>query len=1038
MAYKRLVLAFLCCAGSLQADAQNDRFAEIANQGTGTRQNLLIYPQPPVLPQVFLPVTNNTKAKFSPAFKVDNAEKLKQELVKRRAQYQEFLKNYAPKLTSNRVKQIIEDFNWRVETSEDRTNFNGVLTGAGKWEKVKVPHYGPPLGKAVTFYRTTVDIKPEMLSKGALFLHFNGVDYKSKVFVNKYMVGGNEGSFIPFEFNIIRNVKAGINEILVQVENDYPMQGHVGDDGKKFDGDKVYAATGMGYDDPALGWHHNPPGMGINQTVYIEARENVHVQDVFVRPLKSLDSAEVWLTVNNVSGGYRKIKVNHSVYGQNFKATVYEKAVYEPVTIQIPGVGDLPKSSDLARRFLEMGLGLNYLKFKIAIPKARKWDTKQPWLYQIQLQLDENGKISDGISQQFGMRTFRMDTVSIPKGMMYLNDQPIRLRGANTMGNFMLAVKRGNYDQLIDDILLAKIVNLNYLRMTQMPVQDEVYEYCDRLGILTQTDLPLFGVLRRNMWAESIRQTYEMEKLVRRHPCNVVVTYINERFPNAEGNPQRHFSTYEDFRKFFLAADQAVLTANPDRVIKAGDGDYDPPSPGLPDNHNYNMWYNGHGLSIGKMMNGYWLPVKPDWYYACGEFGAEALDPLNTMLKYYPKEWLPKNINDNWVPDKISQSQTFKFHYMWVNPQKNIKDWIRVSQEHQVLATRLTSEAFRRDNRMVSFAIHLFIDAWPSGWMKTIMDVDRQPKPAYFAFKEALTPLSVQIKTDQYRVFSGKTIPTELWVCNDENSFPKGSIIKYQAEMNGKVIWANAIPANGIANGSKFQGYINLKMPDVNQRTYVTVRAAIFDNKGKSLHETDVDIEVLPKAEAISASVFVPANNTLAKSVLEELNLTTQSDIGNAKTILISDVQHYIDNKKQLDTEVEHGKQIIFLNLPFGKTKIGADSINVIRPSMGSYYFVSNATAHPIAKAFQENDFKYWYDAKQKMIAPVTNSIFYAKDWNSILQSGNTGWTLSSSYASVVAEKQFGKGMFKVCQLDLLNKMQDNPGAYRIVEKLLK
>jgi hypothetical protein len=38
----------------------------------------------------------------------------------------------------------------------------------------------------------------------------------------------------------------------------------------------------------------------------------------------------------------------------------------------------------------------------------------------------------------------------------------------------------------------------------------------------------------------------------------------------------------------------------------------------------------------------------------------------------------------------------------------------------------------------------------------------------------------------------------------------------------------------------------------------------------------------------------------------------------------------------------------------------------------------------------------------------------------------------------VVAEKQFGKGMFKVCQLDLLNKMQDNPGAYRIVEKLLK
>jgi beta-galactosidase/beta-glucuronidase len=124
--------------------------------------------------------------------------------------------------------------------------------------------------------------------------------------------------------------------------------------------------------------------------------------------------------------------------------------------------------------------------------------------------------------------------------------------------------------------LLAKITNMNYLRMTQMPVQQEVYEYCDKLGMMTQTDLPLFGVLRRNKWAEAVRQAHEMERLVRSHPCNIMVTYINERFPNAEGNPHRHLDTYEDFAKFFSAADAAVLSANPDRVIKAGDGDYDP------------------------------------------------------------------------------------------------------------------------------------------------------------------------------------------------------------------------------------------------------------------------------------------------------------------------------------------------------------------------------------------------------------------------------------------------------------------------------
>ena len=48
------------------------------------------------------------------------------------------------------------------------------------------------------------------------------------------------------------------------------------------------------------------------------------------------------------------------------------------------------------------------------------------------------------------------------------------------------------------------------------------------------------------------------------------------------------------------------------------------------------------------------------------------------------------------------------------------------------------TEAFRRDPRMQSFAIHLFIDAWPAGWMKAIMDRERQPKPAYFAVRDVL------------------------------------------------------------------------------------------------------------------------------------------------------------------------------------------------------------------------------------------------------------------------------------------------------------
>lgn len=54
---------------------------------------------------------------------------------------------------------------------------------------------------------------------------------------------------------------------------------------------------------------------------------------------------------------------------------------------------------------------------------------------------------------------------------MYLNGEQIRLRGANTMGHLQQCVIKGDTAQLIDDILLAKLCNMNYLRLTQRPVQ---------------------------------------------------------------------------------------------------------------------------------------------------------------------------------------------------------------------------------------------------------------------------------------------------------------------------------------------------------------------------------------------------------------------------------------------------------------------------------------------------------------------------------------------------------------------------------------
>ena len=109
------------------------------------------------------------------------AEQVRQELERQRELHAPYLKDLAPPLRDERVRVPLSSFDWRVETAEDRSDFPGALAGQGKWRRVKIPHYGPPMGRATAYYRTEFEVTQAMLDKGALFVHFNGVDYIAHV-----------------------------------------------------------------------------------------------------------------------------------------------------------------------------------------------------------------------------------------------------------------------------------------------------------------------------------------------------------------------------------------------------------------------------------------------------------------------------------------------------------------------------------------------------------------------------------------------------------------------------------------------------------------------------------------------------------------------------------------------------------------------------------------------------------------------------------------------------------------------------------------
>lgn len=674
-----------------------------------------------------------------------------------REYYKPFLQNFAKKTQAPVSKTLLTSFDYRKETEEDRLDFSAVLQGRGEWEKVSLPHYVGPEGRWNAFYRATLTIDKKTEGKEYV-IDFEAVDYVAEVYLNGRLVARHTGFFAPFTAILTPYLREGENTLLVIVKNDVPTFGAPVGGIRQF-GNKIYGATHLGYDEPNLGWHHCPAGAGIFGKVFLVECENCRITDIYVRPNIEKGSVSVHTTFYNFLFDSRECKVRYTIEGRNFNETVVK---------------------DFQGKMQKVFIEENYLDEEFSIPSYRLWSPETPYLYEVTVTLlDENDQVLDEQQTHFGMRKFSMDENSEPKGKFYLNDKRIILRGANEMGHFSNAVMRGDYDRVIDDILIAKVAGLNFFRFTQRPVLDDIYTYFDMLGMMCQTDFPLFCFLRESVEGEALKQVDEMEHLTRNHPSVVIESFCNETADSEDYHWEQYGLGRMQMEKFFEAAERIVLLSNPDRVVKYCDGDYSPVehSHGINDFHCYTYWYNSHGMPAGKFDKGYLPPIRKDWMSGCGEYGVDGLDYYELMKKYYPSSWLPKTDDEPWTPKRIKRAQCFSNHSQFFPEQTRIKDWIYQSQRYQSEAiTNYVHALRRRIDYVQSTAVHLLIDAWPAGWTKALVGVDRVPKPAYYAFKEANIPVRVSLRKDKYVVYDDDSVRIEAFALNDTTSTTNAKI----------------------------------------------------------------------------------------------------------------------------------------------------------------------------------------------------------------------------------------------------------------------
>ena len=259
---------------------------------------------------------------------------------------------------------------------------------------------------------------------------------------------------------------------------------------------------------------------------------------------------------------------------------------------------------------------------------------------------------------------------------------------------------------------------------------------------------------------------------------------------------------------------------------------------------------------------------------------------------------------------------------------------------------------------MVSFAIHLFIDAFPSGWMKTIVDCERVPKPAYFEYRKALSPILISLRSDRFTVFDDENISIETYVCNDTNIKGEDYTIVYEAYLGDKMIKRAETKADFDENTVTYIANVefNLKVDD---REKVTVKALLVKD-GEVISHNSFDVEVF-KRRGIE----------------------------------------------------KHDGLVIIDDLDVGEHTIAGETVTV--EAKAPAFFASRDTGHPAVSEFYEKDFYMLYSQKSDMIEYLVTKDFKAKGFTPILLS--RGKTSEMMAAGV---KEYEGKKYVICLAKLL------------------
>jgi len=387
---------------------------------------------------------------------------------------------------------------FRTDSADSGTSqhwYDGVLSTG--WRQVDVPHtwqIEAPLAEyyGTAWYRRTFDV-PADWRTSAVRVEFEAVFHTATVWINGQMVGEHRGKgYTAFTFDITHLLHWGeTNAIAVRVENAFNE--HMLPRGRSSD------------------WAHDG---GIFRPVQLLITPRVFVERVDVEATPNLGSGDATIVITSFIR-------NTSLENWSGKAS-YRIVDESGLTVLTgsAGRGTSIKPGTTESQTMEG-----------VLTKAKLWHFDHPSLYRLEFSIT-GARESHCFPTVFGIRKLEAKA-----GAFYLNGEHVRLMGVERMAGsnpkFGMAEPA---DWIRHDYADMKHLNCIFTRV-HWPQDQRVLDYCDRHGILMQTEVPAWGSETfqgmgpqpdADIVENGLEQLREMIARDRNHPCLVVWGLCNE------------------------------------------------------------------------------------------------------------------------------------------------------------------------------------------------------------------------------------------------------------------------------------------------------------------------------------------------------------------------------------------------------------------------------------------------------------------------------------------------------------------------------